>query len=109
MNTGGGATKVMNLGPGGIVFHKNMPEPPPIFRLIQTESGEVWENMFRTFNCGVGLDVIGDEGLGGYLAEVEAETGVRLYDLGYCSVHPDPLMKSVELSTPYSQFVYDHD
>ncbi len=60
MNTGGGATKIVHVG-DGIVYNKTMPEIPKLFRGIQEASGETWRNMFETFNCGVGIDVVGED------------------------------------------------
>lgn len=106
MNTGGGATKVRNLGTGGIVFCKDMPPMDPIFQLIQEESGESPERMFRNFNCGIGLDIVGDQALAPYLVAVEAETGVTLLSLGYCEASPNLAKNSVRLTTAYGSFHY---
>lgn len=104
LNSGGGATKVKNVGVGGIVYQKRMPEPAPIFRLIQSESGEQWMHMFRSYNCGVGVDVIGELALAPYLKETERETGVRLYELGECAACDGE--NRVVLTTDYGTFGY---
>jgi len=107
MNTGGGATKVLNIG-RNIHYVKKMPIPPPIFQLIKFESGEEWENMFTAFNCGVGIDIIGSD-KGGVLQDVlnsvSEWTRVKLFRLGDChhSESPDNL---VTLYTPYGEFAY---
>ncbi|MBU0612085.1 hypothetical protein KKA39_00560 [Patescibacteria group bacterium] len=86
MNTGGGATKIKNIGRGGIVYYKQMPKMPPLFELIQEESGETLRGMYETFNCGVGIDLIGkdDPRLHEVLREVSRECGIKLYELGHC-------------------------
>lgn len=106
MNTGGGATKVSNLGTGGILYQKAMPPVPPIFRLIQSESGQPWQHMYRSFNCGVGLDIVGDPALLPYLLAVKAETDVALFDLGSCLAHADPTKNAVLLATEQGTFLY---
>jgi len=58
MNTGGGCTKIKNIGED-ILYVKVIRDVPPAFRFIQQESGESWEDMFVDFNCGIGLDIIG--------------------------------------------------
>ena len=85
MNTGGGATKIGHVGQG-IVYLKEMPEPPAIFRLIKEESGETWRNMHRTFNCGVGLDIVGqdDPAFESVLKLVGELTGIEMFELGVC-------------------------
>lgn len=105
MNTGGGATKIQHVGQG-IIYKKSMPEPPPIFQLIQEESGEKWRNMFQTFNCGIGIDVVGSNE-GGVLLKclraVKEETGVQFYELGKCKASKTSSNKVI-LETPYGTF-----
>lgn len=106
MNTGGGATKIRNLGTGGITYRKHMPAPPVIFTRIQEVSGEQWHHMYRTFNCGIGLDVIGHTALEDYLQAVSEETGVKLLRLGKCVENDDPDRNRVELETVNGNFFY---
>lgn len=103
MNTGGGATKVVHLGKGGILYQKRMPNPPGIFHLIQEESKETWRDMYKDFNCGIGIDVIGDVKLRSVLDIVKEKTSVSLYDLGECQSWPGEENK-VELETPFGNF-----
>lgn len=102
MNTGGGATKIGHVGQG-ILYSKEMPDPPAIFNVIQEWSKETWRDMFRGFNCGVGIDVVGDPALMDVLHEVEEETQVRLYMLGVCDNWKGKGNK-VELITPFGEF-----
>lgn len=108
MNTGGGAKKIKNIG-SNIVYRKYMPEPLPIFKLIQSESGEDWRNMFVTFNCGIGIDIVGDNSdniLSEAIKVVSEKTGIKSYEIGDCygGVHnPD---NKVVLETPYGKFEY---
>jgi phosphoribosylformylglycinamidine cyclo-ligase len=111
MNTGGGATKISNLGQGAIWYSKEMPsEIPPIVQLIQRESGESWENMYRVFNCGIGIDVIGEKDplFANILQQVSEDCHIPLYRLGNCMrLSHDNKKNVVFLKTPYGHFVYD--
>lgn len=104
MNTGGGATKIGHVGQG-ILYKKNMPVPPPIFHLIHSESGELWENMFEDFNCGVGIDVVGEdnEEFKQILEEAATETKIKLFELGKCEQYEGKGNKVI-LDTPYGYF-----
>ncbi len=104
MNTGGGAAKIMHVG-SGILYKKKMPIPPPIFQLIQKESGEIWENMYEDFNCGVGIDVVGEDNaeFKGVLQEISDKIGIRLFELGECAKNTNGGNKIV-LETPYGFF-----
>ena len=105
MNTGGGATKCRSLSTGGVLIKKKMPAPPGIFALVQREPNEIWKNMYETFNCGIGLDIIGSAGLEKALKYVEERTGVVLHDLGSCqeSITEE---NHVVLETPFGKFDY---
>lgn len=107
MNTGGGATKIGHVG-RGIIYKKNMPKVPGIFELIHQESGEEWKEMFTDFNCGVGVDVVGQDDPFMYevLREVSEETGVALYDLGVCEKN-EGKNNQINLTTQYGNFSYN--
>lgn len=110
MNTGGGATKIKNIGKGGIIYTKMMPPPPPICKLIKSESRETWENMYTSFNCGIGIDIIGENNPV-FINAVEAiknKCGLPVIHLGSCIYSNNPDAKnSVELITPYGHFKYE--
>ncbi len=92
MNTGGGATKIKNIGKGILYRKKHMPEVTMLFDLIQQESGEEWPNMYQTFNMGVGLDVVGsDEGgiLEDALSYVSGMVRISFFRLGECELSAD--------------------
>jgi phosphoribosylformylglycinamidine cyclo-ligase len=108
INTGGGATKIKHIGQGGIVYYKEMPLPAPIFQLIQQESGENWKYMFETFNCGIGIDILGknDSLLEMILMEVASDCGIDCHTLGECLPHANPQENRVVLNTLDGNFVY---
>lgn len=110
MNTGGGATKVLHLGKGGILYRKSMPRPPRIFEMVahgsQEKWREGWRDMYQNFNCGVGIDVIGDARLEPFLVWVERATHVPLYQLGMCWTNHLEEGNRVELNTSFGTFNY---
>ncbi len=109
MNTGGAVTKINNVG-HDIVYRKRMPEPPPIFKLIQQESGEKWVYMFENFNCGVGVDVVGKYSpqFQDVLGMVSRQAGIKLYELGKTETLNDG-MNHVIAETNYGNFHYIQD
>ncbi len=108
INTGGGASKIKNLG-RGLIYEKYPPEPAAIFRLIRQQSQEKWQHMFKTFNCGVGIDIIGENAavLDGVLREAARECGIDLYELGECRQNPASAKENiVRIKTKYGEFTY---
>jgi phosphoribosylaminoimidazole (AIR) synthetase len=106
-NTGGGAAKIKHLGTGGIKYKKNMPTPSLLFQRLKELSGESWENMFTTFNCGIGIDVVGEpcEQFAGALNAVSIDSGIHQCPIGYCE-ESGSSENEVELSTDYGNFKY---
>jgi phosphoribosylformylglycinamidine cyclo-ligase len=111
INTGGGATKILNIGSHkNIEFFKTMPSPPAIFQLIKKVSGESWQNMYETFNCGVGIDVIGEnkKEFKDALAETSLALNVKHFKLGHCRVKEEKSNEKNKLfmQTNYGKFSY---
>jgi phosphoribosylformylglycinamidine cyclo-ligase len=67
-----------------VSFHlPRLPEPPPIFRLIQARGQVAPAEMYRTFNMGVGFCVVvAPDGAAGVL-DVAAQHGQLAFELGH--------------------------
>ena len=50
--SGGAQTKVLHFVAGKHVIKDNMFPIPPLFALIQQESGTPWQEMYKVFNMG---------------------------------------------------------
>ncbi len=59
--TGGGQTKVLKFADKLRIIKDNLFEPPPIFRLIQKESGTSWREMHEVFNMGHRMELYAGE------------------------------------------------
>jgi len=107
MNTGGGVTKISHVGSGGLIYLKNMPTPPPFFLLIKKESRESWKNMYRSFNCGIGIDVVGenDELFRHAVVATSEICNVNSYHLGGV-LKGSGESNQVRISTPFGDFCY---
>jgi phosphoribosylformylglycinamidine cyclo-ligase len=57
-DTGGGNTKCLRIGKNVKYVKNNMPDPPPIFKLIKKEGNVPWREMFNDLNMGVGAEII---------------------------------------------------
>ena len=64
--SGGAQTKVTKFMQNCHVVKDNMLPVPPLFKLIQDQSGTSWEEMYKVFNMGHRLEV--------YLDEIHAQT-----------------------------------
>lgn len=59
--SGGGQTKVLHFVDNVHVIKDNMLPTPPLFQLIQSESGTDWKEMYRVFNMGHRMEIYTDE------------------------------------------------
>lgn len=50
--SGGAQTKILHFVEGVHVIKDNLFPVPPLFRLIQEQSGTGWKEMYQVFNCG---------------------------------------------------------
>jgi len=102
-NTGGGNTKCLRLGKG-IRYTKNMPEPDPIFTLIQGESGVSWREMYQDFNMGVGFEFIVDPAVAEDVLSVIEGFGVGASIIGECSSSAQG--NQLVLNSQHGRYVY---
>ncbi|MFQ5575208.1 MAG: phosphoribosylformylglycinamidine cyclo-ligase, partial [Terriglobia bacterium] len=56
--TGGGFENLMRVKKRASFSIDNLPDPPPVFKLIQSEGGVSTEEMYRVFNMGVGFCLV---------------------------------------------------
>ena len=55
--TGGAQTKVLNFVEDLHIIKDNMFDVPPLFQLIQKESGTSWQEMYKVFNMGHRMEI----------------------------------------------------
>jgi len=103
-NTGGGVTKCLRLG-GGVRYVKDsLPEPDPIFGLIQREGRVGWKEMYEDFNMGVGFEFIVAPEAAEEVVGVAEGFGVGAQVIGRCERSPDG--NSLIIESKHGKFVY---
>jgi len=82
--TGGAFSKLMRIGEkAGVGFLlDNMPELPEIFKLIQKEGNISDREMYRTFNCGIGLCVVVPKNETKRVVEICKKHGINAKKIG---------------------------
>lgn len=102
--SGGAQTKVLNAIHDLRVVKDNLFHTPPLFEIIQRESGTPWEEMYRVFNMGHRMEL--------YLPEAKAEAaiaiaqafGVEARIVGHCESLPG--RAEVVVATPMGRYTY---
>ena len=81
-NTGGAHTKVKKFAPGARIIKDNLLPIPPLFELIQKESGTTMEEMFQVFNMGTRLELYLDESIAQEVISIVQSFGIAAQIIG---------------------------
>lgn len=101
--TGGGQTKVMHFTKNIRVVRDNMFQTPPLFRMIQEQSGSSWEEMYKVFNMGNLLEIYTDTSTADQILKEATACGIESRIIG----HTEAAQRNeVVLTTEHGTFTY---
>ena len=104
-NTGGGQTKVSKfLSSDLCVVKDNFLLVPPLFQLIQSESGTAWREMFQVFNMGCRLEIYTDAKTAEALIAIGKSFNIDTQIIGRVEARPGDTQ--VEIRSEYGNFSY---
>lgn len=86
--SGGAQTKVLNFTGNVRIVKDNMFPLPPLFRLIQEESGTPWQEMYRVFNMGHRFEIYTSEKAAVRIMEIASSMNLEARVVGYCTDAP---------------------
>lgn len=101
--TGGGQTKVQKFAPGLRIIKDKLFAVPPLFALIQAESGTNWREMYQVFNMGHRLEVYLPEGSAQTVIDIARSFGVEAQIVGRVEAAEQT---AVQIVTPFGTFEY---
>jgi phosphoribosylformylglycinamidine cyclo-ligase len=102
--SGGAQTKILHFVDNVHVIKDNLFPVPPLFKLIQTESGTGWKEMYQVFNMGHRLEVyLKPHKAAGVLA-LAAELGLDARIVGRVEASNK---KALTIIGPYGTYKYD--
>ena len=104
-NTGGGQTKCLRVGNGVKYVKDSLPEPDPIFPLIQREARVEWREMYQDFNMGVGFEFILDPGSVEAARSAAEKFGLGVQVIGRCEKGAEK--NTLEIDSRFGKFLYD--
>lgn len=81
--SGGGQTKVLHFADNVHIVKDNFLPIPPLFKLIKSESGTDWQEMFRVFNMGHRLEIYTDEKSAENMIRISRDFGIDAQIVGY--------------------------
>lgn len=82
--SGGGQTKCLHYLPRPMrVVKNNLPNTPPLFRMIQESAGTDWKEMYQVFNMGARLEVFTDKVTAAEIVSISKSFGIEATVSGY--------------------------
>ena len=104
--SGGAQTKVLHFIDGLTVVKDNLFPTPPLFRLIQKESGTDWKEMYKVFNMGHRMEIYTDSETAAKVIEISRKYGVDAGILGRVESSADGVSR-VDLTSEHGHFIYE--
>lgn len=101
--SGGAQTKVMHFVDNLHVIKDNLFEIPPLFRIIQEQSGTSWPEMYKVFNMGHRMELYVPEAIAGEIIQLSEGFGIPARIAGRCEASEG---KKLSLITENGTFNY---
>ena len=102
--SGGAQTKVLHFVDNVHVIKDNMFPIPPLFDVIQKESGTEWKEMYKVFNMGHRMEIYVPEEIAASIIEISKSFNVDAQIVGRVEEHEG---KKLTIQSPYGEFIYD--
>lgn len=80
--TGGAQTKVLHFVDNVHIIKDNMFDVPPLFKIIQQESGTPWQDMYKVFNMGHRMEIYVEPKDAQQIIEISQSFGVDAQIIG---------------------------
>jgi phosphoribosylformylglycinamidine cyclo-ligase len=106
--SGGAQTKVLHFVDNVHVIKDNLFPVPPLFRLIQEQSGTDWKEMYQVFNCGHRMELYVPQEIAEDIIAISKSFNVDAQIVGRVSL-PTPeegMGKKLTIESEYGTFTY---
>jgi phosphoribosylformylglycinamidine cyclo-ligase len=101
--SGGGQTKVMHFIDNMHIVKNNLFPLPPLFKMIQDQSGTTWEEMYKVFNMGHRFEIYTNEKNASEILSIAAGFNLEARIVGYCESSEK---KSLTIISEFGTFEY---
>lgn len=101
--SGGAQTKILHFIDQFHIIKDNLFPIPPLFKLIQEQSGTDWKEMYQVFNCGHRLELYVNEAIAQDLIAIAASFGVDAQIIGNVTENAS---KKLTIESEFGTFVY---
>ncbi|WP_345955468.1 AIR synthase related protein [Mucilaginibacter sp. PAMB04168] len=101
--SGGAQTKVLHFVDDVHVIKDNLFPIPPLFKLIQEQSGTSWQEMYKVFNMGHRMELYVPESIAADLIKISQNFGIDAQIIG----RVEGGKKQVTVKSEFGEFVYN--
>lgn len=101
--SGGAQTKVLHFVDKIRIVKDNLFPVPPLFRLIQEQSGTEWKEMYQVFNMGHRMELYIPETVASRIIEISGSFGIEARIVGHCEKSEK---RSLQIITSHGNFEY---
>ena len=101
--SGGAQTKVLHFVENLHIIKDNLFPVPPLFKLIQQESGTSWQEMYKVFNMGHRMELYVPEAIAQKLITISQKFNIEAQVIGRVQ---GAAQKQVTIRSEFGEFVY---
>ena len=101
--SGGAQTKILHFIDNLHIIKNNLFDVPPLFKLIQEQSGTDWKEMYQVFNCGHRLEIYVNPDMAQDLIKIAQGFNVDAKIIGKVEASD---AKKLTIDSQYGTFVY---
>lgn len=101
--SGGAQTKILHFTDQLHIIKDNLFDVPPLFRLIQEQSGTDWKEMYQVFNCGHRMELYIDKAIAPELIAISESFNVKAQVIGHVTASPH---KQLTIKSEFGTFLY---
>lgn len=101
--SGGAQTKVLHFIENLHVIKDNLFHAPPLFAMIQEQSGTDWKEMYKVFNMGHRMEIYAPEDIAAEIISISTSFDIDAKIIGRVESFPS---KKVTLKTEFGEFIY---
>ncbi len=101
--SGGAQTKILHFIDNLHIIKNNMFDVPPLFKLIQEQSGTNWKEMYQVFNCGHRMELYIPEEIANEIIEISKSFNVDAKIVGKVEASES---KRLTITSKYGIFEY---
>ena len=101
--SGGAQTKILHFVDDLHIIKDNMFEVPPLFKMIQEQSGTDWKEMYKVFNMGHRMEIYLPEDKAQDIINISESFGVRAKIVGRVEEAEN---KKLTIQSEFGEFIY---